>query len=109
MRNLDISVIIPMYNVEKFILPLLKDLKKQEVNNAEFLLINDGSTDSTNKLVKEFINGSCDRRFILLNKENGGVSSARNYGLRLASGKYILFIDSDDRLNNNFSRFVKLS
>ena len=102
MRNLDISVIVPMYNVEKFILPLLKDLKKQEVNNAEFLLINDGSTDSTNKLVKKFINSSYDRRFILLNKENGGVSSARNYGLQLASGKYILFIDADDRLNNDF-------
>lgn len=100
--NLDISVVIPMYNVEKFILPLLRDLKMQKIDSAEFLLINDGSTDSTSKLVKSFMHSNHDRRFVLINKKNGGVSSARNYGLRFASGKYIIFIDADDRLRDNF-------
>lgn len=102
MSNLDLSVIIPMYNVEKFIIPLLEDLMKQEVKGVEFLLVNDGSTDNTVELIKNFLKNNNDRRFILINKENGGVSAARNYGLRLATGKYVIFIDADDHLNKNF-------
>lgn len=100
--KLDVSIVVPMYNVERCILHLLKDLKKQKVNNAEFLLIDDGSTDNTVKIVRRFMDVNNDKRFKLIMKKNGGVSSARNYGLDMALGKYIVFVDSDDRLKNNF-------
>lgn len=89
-----ISIIIPAYNCEKNILRLLTSLKNQTYKNFEVLIINDGSSDNTQNLCEIY----ClkDLRFKVFNKKNGGVASARNYGLDYVAGKYVFFIDADD-------------
>lgn len=98
----DISVIIPMYNAENTIASLLIDLKKQNFKNVEYLIVDDGSTDHSPKKVKDFIQTTGDSRFKLFSQSNQGVSAARNLGIKHATGRYIVFIDSDDRLSPNF-------
>lgn len=98
MRNDDlISVIIPVYNNEKFILNIIEDLKNQSYKNDEFIFVNDGSSDSSAELINEA--AKTDSRIVLENKLNGGAASARNTGIGAASGKYIAFVDADDRLD----------
>lgn len=91
-----ISVIVPVFNVGEFLLPSLDSLAAQSYPNLEILLIDDGSTDGSGALCDEY--AAKDARFHVIHKENGGVSSARNLGLDIAKGKYIAFIDSDDRI-----------
>lgn len=95
-----ISIIIPCYNVEKYVERCINSIKNQTINNFEVLLIDDGSKDNTkniiNKLIKE------DSRFKYFYKENGGQASARNYGLDIANGDFIAFIDSDDWVESNY-------
>jgi len=95
-----ISVIVPVYNVDKFLYVCLNSIKHQTYSNIEVILINDGSTDRSGDICKEFVKS--DDRFILLEKKNGGLSSARNLGLEHAKGSFISFVDSDDVLNENF-------
>lgn len=103
----DVSIIVPIYNVENYIHLLIHDLSMQDYDSAEFLLINDGSTDDTYNRMKGEIRKHNDTRFKLIDKPNGGVSSARNRGLDIAKGKYVIFIDSDDRLDKHFiSKYV---
>lgn len=90
---MDISVIIPVYNVEKYIRKCLESILKQTFLNIEILVINDGTKDNSIKIVKEYMD---DKRIKVIEKENGGLSSARNVGIKEAKGKYIYFIDSDD-------------
>ena len=97
-----VSLIIPIYNAESYIRLMLKDLSLQTFKNAEYLLIDDGSTDRTKEIIETWMNNSNDNRFKLISKQNGGVSSARNRGVELAKGKYMIFVDSDDRLCPNF-------
>lgn len=92
-----ISVIIPVYNVAKYIRECLDSIIKQTYHNWEALLIDDGSPDRSGEICDEY--ASIDSRFRVIHKENGGVSSARNIGLQKASGEYILFLDSDDMLH----------
>lgn len=89
----EISVIIPMYNASKFIKRNLDLLKKQTFNNFEVILINDGSTDNTEEIVKEY---QLDCRFKYYYQSNRGVSSARNFGIDKSQGDFIVFIDADD-------------
>jgi glycosyltransferase involved in cell wall biosynthesis len=89
-----ISVIIPAYNVESYIETALNSLKHQSFQNFEALIIDDGSTDQTPVKAIRFCNE--DKRYRLLKKQNGGLSSARNYGIEQAKGKYIALLDSDD-------------
>ena len=89
-----LSVIIPVYNAEKYLENSLKNYLMQDYGDLEFILVDDGSSDnslSTCKKIKKK-----DNRVVVLHKENGGVSSARNYGLSQAKGKYIAFLDADD-------------
>ncbi len=95
-----ISVIIPIYNSEQHIEKCLKSVADQEYQNFEVLMIDDGSTDCTAEICKHFAN--IDNRFKYFYKENGGVSSARNFGLSHANGEYIAFIDSDDFVNCDY-------
>ena len=98
-KNIDtpmVSVIIPMYNVEKYLRECLDSVVSQNYSDFEAILINDGSTDSTAEIAEEYVKR--DIRFSLINKSNGGASTARNAGLKNARGKYILFLDSDDYL-----------
>ena len=88
-----VSIIIPIYNAEKYLFKCLNSIKEQTYTNIEVLMINDGSTDNSETICKEFLK---DSRFCLINKKNGGVSSARNLGINRCNGEYVLFVDSDD-------------
>ena len=94
------SVIIPIYQAEKTIERCLDSLVNQNESDVEILLIDDGSTDRSRILCQDYCRR--DRRFHYYFKENGGVSSARNYGLDIAEGDYILFIDGDDFVSDRY-------
>ena len=100
-----ISVIIPVYNCEKFLESCLKSLKAQTMAQEDYqiILVNDGSTDDSGKICKNF---ASEKNLVYFEKENGGVSSARNKGIELSEGKYILFLDSDDTLSPNTFELV---
>lgn len=89
-----ISVIIPVYNVEQYLNDCLESLLNQTFKECEFIFINDGSTDNSKLIIESFLEKY--DRIILLNQENKGVSVARNEGIAIAKGKYIAFVDSDD-------------
>lgn len=95
---LSISIIIPIYNVEPYIEKCLDSVDKQNYQNYEVILVNDGSTDLTINLVEQFIKNKTDK-FKLFHKKNGGLADARNYGLVKASNEFILFLDSDDYIS----------
>ena len=94
MNNELISIIIPVYNAEKYLRQCLDSIINQTYTNFEVLLVNDGSTDSSGMICQEYVEN--DSRFRYFEKENGGASSARNLGLERSGGAYITFIDSDD-------------
>lgn len=88
------SIIMPVYNVEKYIEKAIKSILSQTYKNFELLIINDGTKDKSMEIISKY--KKKDDRIKIYNKENGGLSSARNYGLKYATGQYICFIDSDD-------------
>lgn len=104
-----ISVIIPIYNSEKYMDKCIKSIINQTYNNLEIILVNDGSKDNSLKKCKEY--EKIDKRIHVINKENGGASSARNKGLDVCKGDYISFIDSDDWLDSDayelFSKYFE--
>lgn len=91
-----ISVIIPVYKVEKYIIKCIQSLLDQTYKNFEAIIVDDGSPDNSIQIVKALVGD--DSRFIFLEKDNGGLSSARNFGLDHVTGDYIAFLDSDDYL-----------
>lgn len=95
--NEKISIIVPVYNAEKTLKECVNSLIKQTYSNIEIILVNDGSKDDSLRICKEF--AEKDSRIIVIDKPNGGVSSARNAGLDIASGEYVMFCDSDDWVN----------
>ena len=98
MEEIKVSVIIPVYNVEKYIRQCLESVTNQTLKDIEIIVVNDGTKDSSMKIAEEYLS---DKRIKIINKENGGLSSARNAGMRIAQGKYICFIDSDDFIEKN--------
>ena len=94
------SVIIPVYKVEKYISRCIESVLKQSFSDFELLLVNDGSPDKSGIICDEY--AKKDQRIKVFHKENGGVSSARNIGIKNACGKYIVFIDSDDEVERNY-------
>lgn len=98
------SVIVPVYNSEKTILRCLNSIQECRSANTEIIVVNDGSTDKSDELIREFY--ECYSDVIYLKKENGGVSSARNVGLDAARGDYILFVDSDDYVLPNYFEVI---
>lgn len=94
MNNPLISIIVPVYNVEKYIRPCLDSILSQTYTNWEAILVDDGSTDGSGAVCDEYVKR--DNRFMVVHKENEGVSKARNLGIKQARGEYILFLDSDD-------------
>lgn len=94
-----VSVIIPVYNVAEYLPFALQSCLDQTLYDVEFICINDGSTDNSLDILREY--ESKDERFIVIDKKNGGVSSARNEGLKVATGKWIMFLDPDDYLAKN--------
>ncbi|MCR5329784.1 MAG: glycosyltransferase [Lachnospiraceae bacterium] len=96
MAQYKLSIIIPVYNVEKYLGECLNSILKQQHDGCEIILIDDGSTDSSGFLC----DGYRAEDITVIHKQNGGLSSARNAGLDVASGKYVAFLDSDDRLSD---------
>lgn len=98
--NEKVSVIIPIYNSEKYLNRCLQSIEKQTYKNIEILLIDDGSTDNSQKICNKYIEK--DNRFYYFYENNSGVSNARNLGIEKANGKYVVFIDSDDYVDEKF-------
>lgn len=95
-----VSIIIPIYNAEEHLYECLSSIKKQDFQNFELLLIDDGSVDKSKDIVNIFLNN--DGRFHYFYQDNQGVSVARNYGLSVSNGDYIIFVDADDVCKPNF-------
>ncbi|MGL5245397.1 MAG: glycosyltransferase family 2 protein, partial [Sarcina sp.] len=93
-KDLICSVIIPIYNVEKYLKKCIESIMDQSEKNIEIILVNDGSTDRSKDICNEY--EKKDKRIKVIHKKNGGLSDARNAGLDVSMGKYIVFIDSDD-------------
>ena len=89
-----VSVVIPVYNVEKYLAQGIESVRRQTLEDIEIILVNDGSTDGSLKVCRE--HAAMDSRITVIDKPNGGVSSARNAGLDAASGEFVGFIDPDD-------------
>ena len=95
-----VSVIVPVYNVEKYLRKCLASLVNQDFEDYEIIIVNDGSPDNSQEIIDEYTK---KYKFIRsFTKENGGLSSARNYGIDKARGDYIAFVDSDDYVDVAF-------
>ncbi len=92
------SIVIPVYNVEDYIDKCLNSIRKQTYDNFEAIIVNDGSPDNSEVIIKKYLK---DKRFRYYKKENGGLSDARNYGVKYTTGDYLLFIDSDDYIDKS--------
>lgn len=99
-----ISIVLPVYNVEKYLERCIFSIINQSYSKLEIILVNDGSTDGSGQICEEW--AEKDSRIILVNKTNAGLGMARNTGLEKASGKYICFIDSDDYVESNMIEIV---
>ena len=99
MKN-KITIIVPVYNSENYIRRCVDSVLRQSFEDFELLLINDGSTDGSLKILREY--EKSDKRIRVINQENMGVAKTRNKGIKLASGKYIMFIDNDDYIENDY-------
>lgn len=95
-----ISIIVPIYNVEKYLNKCIESIVNQTYENIEIILIDDGSNDNSGIICDEY--AKKDNRIIVVHKENGGVSSARNKGLKIAKGEWISFVDADDWIEQTF-------
>lgn len=93
----DISIIVPIYNAEKYLNKCIKSLINQTKENLEFILINDGSTDTSEEIIKSYQ----DTRIKYFKNKNQGIGKTRNFGIKKSTGKYIMFLDSDDFLATN--------
>lgn len=96
MNQVKISVVIPVYNAEEYLDACLASIQDQSMSSFEAIMVDDGSTDSSPLICERY--SATDPRFKLIRKPNGGVSSARNAGLEIAQGEYVMFVDSDDVL-----------
>ena len=99
MKNLKISVIVPIYKVENYLKRCVDSIINQTYKNLEIILVDDGSPDHSPEICDNY--AKIDNRVIVIHKNNGGLSEARNYGLQIASGDYIMYVDSDDYIEIN--------
>lgn len=102
-----LSIIIPIYNVEQYLPKTLVNVLDQSFKKFELILVDDGSTDNSGKICDEFAYN--DSRIKVIHQENAGVSAARNTGIKVALGKYIGFVDSDDLIENNIMYNILVS
>ena len=99
-----ISIIVPVYNIEEYIEKCVKSITKQTYKNLEIILVDDGSTDSAGKICDKL--AEKDERIKVIHKKNGGLSSARNAGMKKATGDYICFIDGDDYISKDYCELM---
>ena len=95
-----ITVIVPIYNIEKYVSKCIQSIQMQDYHELEIILVDDGSSDKSGVIADSF--AKTDNRMIVIHKENGGLSDARNTGVHVARGKYILFVDGDDYVSHNY-------
>lgn len=95
-KIVDLSIIVPIYNVEEYLIECFDSIDAQEGVDFEAILVDDGATDSSGDMAEEYAH--THGRFTCYHKENGGLSDARNYGIPRARGEYICFLDSDDAI-----------
>lgn len=95
-----ISIIVPVYNVEKYLAKCIESILRQSYSNFELILVDDGSKDKSGSICDEY--AKRDNRIKVYHKQNGGVSSARNYGIDMATGDWICFVDSDDWVDEDY-------
>ncbi|MBR3769372.1 MAG: glycosyltransferase [Lachnospiraceae bacterium] len=95
-----VSIVVPVYNVEDYLDNCIRSIIAQTYSNLEVILVDDGSTDKSGEICDKYANQ--DNRITVYHKENGGLSSARNYGIERIRGTYVSFIDSDDSVNRNY-------
>ena len=99
-----ISVIIPVYNVEKYLSKCIESVLEQDFSDYEIILIDDGSTDTSGKLCDEYAENYSAIKVI--HQQNKGLGGARNTGIEAAEGQYLLFVDSDDYIRDNIMTFL---
>lgn len=104
MEKLKVSIIVPVYNVEKYLEECISSIIKQNYKNIEIILIDDGSKDSSGKICDEY--AKKDKRIRVIHQKNSGVSTTRNKGIELATGDYIAFIDSDDYIDKDYIKYL---
>ena len=95
-----ITVIVPVYNVENYLNKCLDSILKQTYQNLEIIVVNDGSTDNSGTICQEY--AQKDNRIVYIEKDNGGLSDARNAGLDRMTGSYVTFVDSDDWIEQDY-------
>jgi glycosyltransferase involved in cell wall biosynthesis len=100
MTAIKISVVIPVYNAKDYLYDCIKSLLDQTLNDCEFILVNDGSTDNSREIIEKYQKE--DSRLVLINQENKGIGEARNTGIDIAKGEYVGFLDNDDFVKNDF-------
>lgn len=109
-NNILFSIIVPIYNVEKYLRKCVETLINQTYKNIEIILVDDESPDACPEICDEF--AKMDERIVVIHKKNGGLSDARNAGISAARGKYLLFVDSDDYIDENtcekFSKYTDM-
>ena len=91
---IDVSIIVPVYNVQDYLPKCLDSLLAQTYKNIEIIVVNDGSPDDSQRVIDEY--AARDSRIVAVSKPNGGLSDARNFGMQYAQGEYIGFVDGDD-------------
>ena len=99
-----VSIILPVYNAQNHLARCIGSILNQTYKNIELIILNDGSKDHSLPVCEEF--RAKDSRIVLVDKENSGVSDTRNLGLKLASGKYVQFVDSDDYIDPDFTEHL---
>ena len=97
--NIKVSVVVPVYNAEKYLAKSIESMLSQSLREIELILVNDGSKDNSLAICQEY--AKKDRRVTVIDKKNEGACIARNTGIALAKGKYIQLVDADDYIENN--------
>lgn len=102
MNQISVSIIVPCYNVESYVKRCLESLYNQTLENIEIIIVNDGSTDNTPKVIEDFLQTHHKENVIYISKENGGLGSVGNLGIRHSRGKYFAFCEPDDFVSDDF-------
>ena len=103
-EKIKVSIVIPIYNVGGYLSECLDSVLAQTHKNLEIILVNDGSTDESGKIADRY--AKRDERMIVIHKQNGGVSSARNTGLSVVTGEYVCFVDGDDQVAEDYVEYL---
>ena len=99
MKKIKVSIIIPVYNVEKYLEECVNSILNQKIKNYEIILVDDGSTDSSGEICDKM--SANNQEITVIHQKNQGLSEARNSGIKKATGEYLMFVDSDDFINEN--------